>query len=465
MLKGRALETMPIQALIDPSEWVTLHEKTQEIAADYPDITGVIAIGSLIQCPRPPARYLEQRRPGELGAAYDSVRNAGRRKLFPGQNSDLDIWVALNDTPQSAAAETAVSRAGIGLIEALANGTVERGTQQWHYKKRSAFTGNYKNTDFYTSRFTEANSSDAPWMAADFKQRLEASIVANIPDFVDRVNRFTTKKIPGDFLEVRAYPESVYNLRPDQVMMDGGILDREPFPQIGDDQWISPQDLSTILYAGDKSEIYPFVSDGRMVGQEMHDHIMARVSRDMGTHAIGALLLKPDAIETKQVSIIRNIVKEKIARIGGQIVFERLLPGLSYEQVVGIYPALSGEDLEDAAVYLGSGPNLGMVIKAPMDEASIMREINAVKGPRVGNRSPERLMQGRIENATIRDLLPIPSDEDRYRALVPTLLDRQLNPDLRFTKEQYAYYSRNLAHSPDNSLELDGLLRVIGYDK
>jgi hypothetical protein len=105
MLRGRKLETMPIQALIDPTEWAILNEKTQEVAAEYPDITGVLAIGSLIQTFRPPFSFLEQRRPGELGTAYDSVRNAGRRKLFPGPKSDLDIWVALKDTSESAAAE------------------------------------------------------------------------------------------------------------------------------------------------------------------------------------------------------------------------------------------------------------------------------------------------------------------------------------------------------------------------
>lgn len=464
MLSGRGLETMPIQALIDPSEWAILHEKTQEVAQHYPDITGVLAIGSLIQTFRPPMSYLEQRRPGHLGEAYDSVRNAGRRKLFPGSKSDLDIWVALKDTPASEEAEYGVSTAGISLIEELANGNVERGTRQWHDKKRAAFAGYYKRPEYYSNTFADANPQDAPWMAANFKQHLESSVIEAIPDFVERVNRFTSKTIPGDFLEIRAYPESVYNLRPDQVMMEGNILDREPFPQIGDDQWISPEHSSSILYASSESKIYPFKEDGRIIGADIDRYIHAHTNQVMGERAVGAILIKPDALERNQVGAIKEIVRKRIARFGGKIVFEKLLGRLTYADVVEIYPALSGEDLHDAAEYLASGPNLGVVIEGPLDQQSLMSEINAMKGPRVGDRSVERLIEGRITGGTLRDLLPVPGDEDIYKALLPTLLERKVNPDLRFTKEQFAYYSRNLVHSPDNPIELRGLLKVIGYN-
>ncbi|RWZ78229.1 MAG: hypothetical protein EOT05_00465 [Candidatus Microsaccharimonas sossegonensis] len=454
-----------MQALIDPTEWVILNEKTQEVAVDYPDITGVLAIGSLIQTFRPPSSFLEQRLPGQLGAAYDSVRNAGRRKLFPGPKSDLDVWVALKDTPESSAAEYAVSTAGISLVEELANHSVERGTRQWHNKKRAAFGGYYKRPEFYSARFAEANPQDAPWMAANFKQHLESAILENIPDFVERVNRFTSKTIPGDFLEIRAYPESVYNLRPDQIMMEGDILDREPFPQIGDDQWISPDHSSSILYSSGKSTIYPFRLDGRIVGEDMNRYILSRAERGLAQRAVGAILLKPDALDRNQVGAIKEILRSKIAKFGGKIVFEKLLSGLTYSQVVEVYPALSGEDLRDAAEYLASGPNLGIVIEGPLDEAGVMKEINEIKGPRVGDRSIERLLKGRITDGTLRDLLPVPGDESLYQDLLPTILERKTNPDVRFTKNQYVYYSRNLVHSPDNAIELRGLLNAIGYSR
>lgn len=465
MIRGRSLDTMPIQALIDPTEWAVLHETTQEIASDYKDVLGVLAIGSLIQTFRPPESYLEQRRPGALGSAYDLARNIERRKLFPSSNSDLDIWIALRDTRESAAAEYNISTAGISLIEELANGNVSRGSRQWHDKKRAAFGGYYKVHNFYTPGFINGNSDDAPWMASGFKNQLESAIIQRIPEFVKRVNHFTRKTIPGDFLEIRAYPESAYNLRPDQVVMENNILDREPFPQIGDDQWISPDHSSSILYTHTGSMIYPFAPNGRVLGQDMHNYILSRSEHTVSEKAVSAVLIKPDAIERNQVGVIKDILRSKIAKFGGKIVFEKLLGNLNYSQVATIYPALSGEDLHDATEYLGSGPSLGMVIEAPLDESSVINEINAIKGPRVGDRSVERLFEGRITNGTLRDLLPVPGDEDTYTRLLPTLIERKSNPGLRFTKEQYAYYSRNLVHSPDNTIELRGLLDVLGYNR
>jgi nucleoside diphosphate kinase len=302
-------------------------------------------------------------------------------------------------------------------------------------------------------------------MAADFKHHLESTILEHIPDFAERVNRFTSKTIPGDFLEIRAYPESVYNLRPDQILMEGGILDREPFPQIGDDQWISPDHSSAILYSSGESAIYPFKLDGRIVGEDMNRYILSHAEQDMAQRAVGAILLKPDALERNQVGAIKEILRSKIAKFGGKIVFEKLLDGLTYSQVVEVYPALSGEDLRDAAEYLASGPNLGIVIEGPLDEAGVMREINNIKGPRVGDRSVERLLEGRVTNGTLRDLLPVQGDESLYQDLLPTILERKANPEIRFTKDQYAYYSRNLVHTPDNAIELRGLLNVIGYNR
>ncbi len=197
----------------------------------------------------------------------------------------------------------------------------------------------------------------------------------------------------------------------------------------------------------------------------MSRYILSRSERGLAHKAVGAILLKPDALDRNQVGAIKEILRSKIAKFGGKIIFEKLLDGLSYSQVVEIYPGLSGEDLHDASKYLASGPNLGIVIEGPLDEAGVMKEINDIKGPRVGDRSIERLLEGRITDGTLRDLLPIPGDESLYQDLLPTILERKANPDVRFTKDQYAYYSRNLVHSPDNAIELRGLLNVIGYNR
>lgn len=461
----RPFSTMPLQAFMEPSEWLIFNEEVANVAEGYPDITGVLAIGSLVQSFRPPVNFYENQRSGPLGVAYESVRHPERRKVFPSNRSDLDIWVVLKDTKESANAEHAVSIGGIALLEELASGTTQRGTAQWSRKKEAAFNAFYKNSDLYPRGFTTtAHQGAQPWMATRFKAMVEQAVLHRIPGFAERIARFTEHKIPGDFLEVRAFPESVFNLRPDDVVIPGAGKDRQPFPRIADEQWIGPSHASSVLYAADGVSIYPFAGEGRVLGQEIHDYIQCREPDPTG-RSYGAVLLKPDAIENNQVAIIKEKIVEGIAEFSGKVVLERLFDGLTFEQVKAIYPSLSGQDLDDATKYLASGRTLGLVIQADISQDRMLQEVGAIKGPRVGDRTEDRLLEGRKLDGSIRDLLPLPGDEAKYRTLLPTLFRRKVEAGHRFTAEEYAYYSRNLIHSPDNVIELKGLLNVLGFEE
>jgi len=80
----------------------------------------------------------------------------------------------------------------------------------------------------------------------------------------------------------------------------------------------------------------------------------------------------------------------------------------------------------------------------------------------LADRDDDRLLEGRITGGSIRDLLPLPADENKYRALMPSLFRRKTDPTHKFTPDEYTYYSRNLIHSPDNMIELKGLLDIVG---
>lgn len=182
----------------------------------------------------------------------------------------------------------------------------------------------------------------------------------------------------------------------------------------------------------------------------------------------GAVIIKPDAIEHNQTELIRSILKKKAARFGGKIATEVYMSGLDEQEIAHIYPDLHPHVMQEVDLYLNSGPCIGLVIDAPLSIDALTRQITTIKGPRVGDRTHNRLYEGRILDGTLRDLLPLPGDEEIYRSLIPAILQRQANPILRradpryaFTEAQYTYYSRNLVHSPDNRLELDGLLGVI----
>jgi len=81
------------------------------------------------------------------------------------------------------------------------------------------------------------------------------------------------RSIPGDFLEVRAFPESAFHLRPDEHILNGA-QDRSPFPRIANTQWIDPSHNTHIFYASDDATIHPFRPDGRVLGQSIEDHII-----------------------------------------------------------------------------------------------------------------------------------------------------------------------------------------------
>ena len=72
-------------------------------------------------------------------------------------------------------------------------------------------------------------------------------------------------------------------------------------------------------------------------------------------------------------------------------------------------------------------------------------------------------MEGRILNGSIRDLLPVPGEEDAYRALLSTILAKKADPSIRFSDEEYRFYAQNLIHSPDNEIELKGLFKLAEF--
>ena len=72
-------------------------------------------------------------------------------------------------------------------------------------------------------------------------------------------------------------------------------------------------------------------------------------------------------------------------------------------------------------------------------------------------------MEGRILDGSLRDLLPIPGEEDSYEAILRTILAKKADPSVRFSDEEYEYYAQNLVHSPDNEIELQGLFKLAGF--
>lgn len=310
--------------LLNAEEYKQFLQAVHYTAKNFTDIIGVLAVGSLVQTLEIPDDFFIPQYNTARGLAYEQIRNPGRRRLGIQESSDLDIWICTKDTDASRAAQERVEIGGIALLSELVSGTLEWGSFHWHNKKQSILGQYYKNLEFYSREFICTNGNDDPWMACGFKRQLEAYIVEHISGFVEKVNRNFSKKIPGNFFEIRAFPESLFHLRIDGTMMPNMQVDRAPFPRVFNDQLISPDHGSLILYASESVTIYPFKKDGRVLGSRIADYLAVDDTMNTGK-TYGSLVIKPDAIRKKQLDLIMTKIWSGLASFNGRIVAQKQL--------------------------------------------------------------------------------------------------------------------------------------------
>ncbi len=454
--------SIKIHELLDLEEFALFLQSVHDTAKNFPDIIGVLAVGSLVQPSNIPDNFFTPQHNTARGLAYEQIRNPGRRRLTLREESDLDIWICTKDTSASCSAQNRVELGAIALLSELVSGTLKRGSVHWYDKKQAVFGPYYKNQRFYSNDFIVTNEGNEPWMAHKFKVSLEACIIERMPSFVEKVNQRFAKKIPGNFLETRAFPESLFHLRPDDTLMPNMKEDRMPFPRVGNDQWISPEHSSLVLYVADTVTIYPFKENGRILGSRIAEYL-AMGEMDYIGRSYGGLVIKPDTIKKKQLDIVMAKILNGIANFGGRIVAQKTLKKVTDIEVEAMYPLLTGRELQEAKDYLVNGEMIILIIESDLSTPELFKYISNLKGPRLTNRSYERLMEGRILNGSLRDLLPIPGEEDLYRGIIPTILAKKADPTFRFSDEEYKYYAQNLVHSPDNEVELRELFRLTGF--
>lgn len=450
-----------IFGLLDQNECALLVQAIHETVIEYSDIVGVLAVGTLVQAGIPDGFFIPKHNTAR-GRAYERIRNPGRRRLAAREESDLDLWICVRDTDMSIAAQESVELGAVALLSELASGTISWGSVHWRNKKAAVFGPYYKNKELYPQSFVTANGDDQPWLARGFKAALEARVIERIPGMIDKVDRHFRKKIPGEFLEIRAFPESLFHLRPDDTVMPNMQEDRMPFPRVADDQWIGPAHSSVIMYKSDAVSIYPFKLNGRILGSRIVEYLQMDDSTVVGK-SYGGLVIKPDAIRKQQKDLILAKIYAALAGFNGRIVAQKQLLAISETDVEAMYPLLRGRELHEVKEYLVGGEVVILIIEANIPTFDLFRQINKIKGQRLIDRSYERLMEGRILDGNIRDLLPIPGEEEEYKAILPTILSKKADPAVRFSDEEYRFYAQNLIHSPDNEIELQGLLKLAEF--
>lgn len=263
------IKDIGLQAVCNPSEFAIFKDIVATKSESNPNILGVLVIGSFIQRLELTTEELPKvTNPKQ--EAYEVIRARQRRRMFPSINSDLDIWVMTTDEKYPEPIKEDITARSIELIDWLANNPHQHMTDYWTNLKQVAFGLYYKNPLLYSKSW---NNLGIPWNAESFKTEVVREIVHWIPDMTKRINRNFTKKLPGSFLEVRAFPQSTFNLRPEELMINGDE-DRTPFPRIMNQDWISRDKNTIILYAREGANlIYPFNQSGEKLGSRLEDYI------------------------------------------------------------------------------------------------------------------------------------------------------------------------------------------------
>ncbi len=281
-----------LQMLLNEDEFEELKNSTIFVASRFEDIEGVFITGSLvqkIQLPEPPTNP----NLSKLARAYAEIVGRTRRKLFPHIDSDFDFWILTKEQPGNERLSEYLDSKAIELLSWYAEQD-KVDLAEWIYRKRQAFDDIYKQPFLYSEQWNASNP--VPSNAEGFRSALETEIGEKLPSLVAKVSYYFRKSIPGEFIETRAFPTSVFNLKTERIPV-GGYEDRTPFPFFIRD-WVDKDRNCILLYARSNAEnlIYPFNPEGYIPGENLAkaigwaprhvDHVLYRNGKEGLQHAV-----------------------------------------------------------------------------------------------------------------------------------------------------------------------------------
>ncbi len=262
-----------LSVFLKPEELCVLKDTVADLSKKYPDVTGVLITGSLAQkISLAPCYTIEHSTP--LLEAYLKILNRSGRHIFPRVSSDLDVWVCTSEPSQNQTIKEKVEERAIDLINWLVKNPDLHGTHAWIEQKHHAFDEFYKRPELYTPSWQQVNGQ-GPWLAQTFTAELTHRIIQSMPDFQKRVNHYFDRNIPGEFIELRAYPPCTFNLRPEVLNIDCKN-DKTPFPFIIE-EWLDLDRNCFVLYSdkNTSNQIYPFNPLGVKLGSSLATYLHA----------------------------------------------------------------------------------------------------------------------------------------------------------------------------------------------
>lgn len=265
-------EKSTLQLLMDRSEFDIFCEIISRTASEHAEVRGVLLTGSLIQRLRLPNStdgISAVKTPWQ--SAYEEIVSRSRRKLFPHPDADLDVWLLIEDRESRMDVCQTLDDRALDLVKWYAK-KKSADPAAWIRLKHRAFDEFYKQEAWFPRSWVASNP--LPYYAWSFKETVIDRIGANLQACRGRIKNCFRKKYPTEFLELRAFPQAVFNVRPEKIALASGTLDRTPFAYYLKD-WLDLEQNCLVVYTKPRAIdlIYPFNPAGRVLGQKIADQI------------------------------------------------------------------------------------------------------------------------------------------------------------------------------------------------
>jgi hypothetical protein len=252
-------------------EFEVFSDIIQNIGVSYPALNGILMTGSVVQR-RDLHETYNTPNDNPLQAAYNVVAWRNKKKGGPSPQSDMDIWILTHDPDieDAGAITDTINQRAIELLHWLSE-RPNYDINEWINLKKTAFGQYYKQLYLYPPQWLERNPKD-PWRAIGLRDEIVRNVTTYLPHWVERMNIYFEKQMSGRFLEIRAFPNSTFHLRPEKIRVNGKVVDNSPFAYYLKD-WIDLEKNCLVLYGNDIATCYPFQEKGEIPGQSIKDAI------------------------------------------------------------------------------------------------------------------------------------------------------------------------------------------------
>lgn len=163
---------------------------------------------------------------------------------------------------------------------------------------------------------------------------------------------------------------------------------------------------------------------------------------------LGVMLMKPDALE---VGIVEELIDYTYTRLQTivpniELAGAILIPSFNEAEVEKIYPDLEDKYRDAFKIFYKQGPLVAVFWSSDSTPQDLWIILKTLRG---------KITEGFGLNDSIRSIIPLPGNRERYEEITKKIESEELNSD------DYIELCRSLVHIPENIKEFAGLFLSI----